>query len=77
MLDLFLFFIMAVATIQCLNTEDKNLKKKKIAVYGSDTPVILKQDQGHQTGYKSVEPMQSYNHAKFENKQTNKQKKLA
>ena len=42
---------------------DKNLKKQ-FAVYNSDTPVTLKQGQGHQT-YEMVDPKQGYNHAKF------------
>ena len=44
---------------------DKNLKKQ-FAVYDSDTPVTLKQGQGHQTWYELVDPKQGYNHAKFE-----------
>ena len=40
--------------------------RKQFAVYGSDTPVILKQSQDHQTWYKSVDPKQGYNQAKFE-----------
>ena len=44
---------------------DKNLKKQ-VAAYDSDTPVILKQGQDHQTWYKLVEPKQCYNSAQFE-----------
>ena len=39
---------------------------KKIAVYDSDTPMTLKQDQGHKTWYKLVDPKQGYNNAQFE-----------
>ena len=35
-------------------------------MHGFDTPVILKQDQDHQTWYDLIEPKQGYNHAKFE-----------
>ena len=37
-----------------------------IAVYVSDTPVTLKQDQGHKTWYELEDPQQGYNNAKFE-----------
>ena len=40
--------------------------KEQIAVHDSDTPVTLKQGQGHQTWYDLVDPKQSYNNAKFE-----------
>ena len=43
---------------------DKNLKTH-YAVYVSDTPVTLKQSQSHQSWNESVNPNQSYNHAKF------------
>ena len=49
---------MYVATIQRLNT--------KHAVYISNTLVILKQSQGHQTKNNYVDPKQGYNLAKFE-----------
>ena len=38
----------------------------QFAVYISDTPVNLKQSQGHQTDNKNVDPKQDYNHAMFE-----------
>ena len=41
-----------------------------IAVYISDTPVTLKQSQGHQTLNDNVEPKEGYNHAKFEKKKS-------
>ena len=53
---------MYVASIQRLNY--KNLKKQ-FAVYDSDTPVTLKQDQGHETCYDLIDPKQGYNHATF------------
>ena len=40
--------------------------KKQLAVYDSDTPVSLKQGQGHQTWYALVDPNQGYNHTMFE-----------
>ena len=47
---------------------DENLKenKKQFAVYDSNTPVTLKQGQGHQTQYELVDLIQGYNIAKFE-----------
>ena len=39
---------------------------RKNAVYDSDTPVTLKQDQGHQTRYEFEDPKQGFNNAKFE-----------
>ena len=35
-------------------------------VYASDTPVTLKQGQGHQPWYRFIDPKQSCDHAKFE-----------
>ena len=43
---------------------DKNLKIN--LQFDSDTPVTLKQGQGHQTWYELVESKQGYNNAKFE-----------
>ena len=40
--------------------------KAQFAVYISDTPVILKQSQGHQTYNEDADPEQGYNHAEFE-----------
>ena len=37
----------------------------KFAVIISDTPVTLKQSQGHQTYNVNVDSKQGYNHAKF------------
>ena len=44
---------MYVKTIQSLNFKLRWTKesKKQFAIYDSDTPVTLKQDQGHQTLY--------------------------
>ena len=44
---------------------DKNIKQ--YVVYDSNTPVNLKQGQGHQTWYELVHPKQGYNNAKLEN----------
>ena len=42
-------FLMHV-TLQHLNyTEHEYKKKKQFAIHGSDTPVTLRQSQGHQT----------------------------
>ena len=38
----------------------------KFAVYPSDTPMTLKQSQGHQTYNDNVDPKEGYNYAKFE-----------
>ena len=38
----------------------------QFAVYISDTPVTLKESQGHQTYNENVHPKQGYNNAKFE-----------
>ena len=38
----------------------------QFAVYILDTPVTLKQSQGHQIYNGNVDPEQDYNHAKFE-----------
>ena len=38
----------------------------QFAVYISDTPVTLKQSQGHQAWNENVDLKQGYNHAKFE-----------
>ena len=40
--------------------------KKQLAVYDSDTPVSLKQGQGHQIWDELVDHKQGYNSAKFE-----------
>ena len=37
-----------------------------IAAYDSDTPVTLKQGQGHQTWYELVDPKQCHNNPKME-----------
>ena len=59
---------MRVATIQCFNYSGQEFegKKKDFPVCDADTPVILKQGQGHQTNVLTGRPKQSYNHAKFE-----------
>ena len=44
---------------------DKNLKKKQFAVYDSDTPVTLKQGQGHQTWLELVDSKQDFINAKM------------
>ena len=55
---------MYVVTAQCLNYSREG-SKQQFAVYGSDTPVILRHGQGHQTWNELVDPKQ-YNNAKFE-----------
>ena len=56
---------MYVATIKHFNYS-KQESKKIFAVYYSDTPVTLRQGQGHKTWHQLVGPKQDYNHAKFE-----------
>ena len=56
--------------MQCLNYSGQE-SKKQIVVYDSDTPVTLKQDQGHQTWSELVNPKQGYHNAKFENHHSN------
>ena len=56
---------MYVSTIQHLNYSGQE-SKKQFAVYDSDTPVTLKQSQGHQSCKENVDTLEGYNHAKFE-----------
>ena len=46
--------------------ERTRVQNTQFAVYISDTPVVLKQSQGHQTWNDNVDPKRGYNHAKFE-----------
>ena len=41
------------------------IQNTKVAVYISDTPVTLKQSQGHQAFNGNVDPMEGYSQAKF------------
>ena len=41
------------------------IQNTQLAVYIFDTPMNLKQHQGHQTDKDNVDPKQGYNHAKF------------
>ena len=63
-----LIFLLYVRNTQHLNNSGQESKKQQFAVYDSDTPVTLKQDQGHQTWYELEDPKQGYNNAKFEKK---------
>ena len=58
-------FLMYVRTREHFNYGGQQ-PKKQLAVYGSDTPVTLKQGQSHQTWYALVDPKQGYDNAKFE-----------
>ena len=58
---------MYVRTIQRLNYGGQE-SKEQCAVYDSDTPVTLKQSQGHQTWFELVDPEQGYDNAKFKKK---------
>ena len=58
-----IMFFMYVATTKCLKRT--RVKNTLFAAYISDTPVTLKQSQGHQTYSDNVDPKQDYNHAKF------------
>ena len=56
---------------ECSNHTTFKLQRMRIqttqlAVYIPDTPVTLKQRQGRQTWNDNVDPLQGYNHAKFE-----------
>ena len=42
------------------------IQNMQFAAYTCDTPVTLRQSQGHQTLNDNVDPKQAYNHAKFE-----------
>ena len=46
--------------------KQKRIQKAQFAVYIFDTPVTLKQSQGHHTYNESVDCKQGYNHVKFE-----------
>ena len=50
--------------------EEKN-QKQQLAVNISDTPVTLKQSQGHQTYNENVDPNQGYDHAKLKRSRFN------
>ena len=63
---------MYVRTIQHLTTVEKNLSFFFFnVVYHSDTPVTLKQCQGHLIWYKLVDPKDGYSKAKFEKPRLN------
>ena len=55
---------MFAATIQNLNYSGQECKKQ-LSVQDSDTPVTLKEGQGHQTRYELVDHKQGSYHAKF------------
>ena len=63
-----LTFLMYVRTIQHLNYSGQESKNKS-GVHNSDTPVTLKQGQGHQTWYALVDPKQGYSNVKLKTKQ--------
>ena len=62
-----LIFLSFVRTIKRVNYGEQESKHKQSAVYNSDTPVTLKQGQGHQASYEVVDPKQGCNDSKFEN----------
>ena len=47
------------------------IQNVQFAVYISDTPVTLRQSQGHKTYNENVDPEQGYNYAKFERSRFN------
>ena len=59
-----IIILMYIATTQRLNYSRQKSKKHTVKI--SDTPVTLKQGQGHKAWYELVDPKQGYNHAKFE-----------
>ena len=64
---LYMTCLMSVATILLINYTGKESREKiQFAVYISDTPVTLKEGEGDQTWYESVDHKQDYNHAQFE-----------
>ena len=65
-----LIFLMNVSTIKHLNYSGQE-SEKQFPVYDCDTPVILKQGQGHQTWNKLVDPKQGCNNGKFEKPRLN------
>ena len=65
-----LTFSVHVRTIQCLNYSGQD-SKTKFTGYDSNTPVTLKQSQGHQTWYDLADPKQGYNNLKFEKPRLN------
>ena len=48
------------------NLQRTRTQNTQFTVNVSNTPVILKQSQGHQTYDKNVDPEQGYNHTQFE-----------
>ena len=56
---------MYVRTLQCLNYSGPQ-SRKQFAVDDSDTPVTLKQGQGHKTWCELVDLKQAYNNTKFQ-----------
>ena len=71
-----LYSVYIVRTIQHLNYGGQESKKQS-AVYDSDAPVTLKQDQGCQTWYEPVDTKQSCNNAKFEKSRLNSDREKA
>ena len=61
---------MHVRTIQHLDNGGQE-SQKQVAVYDSDTPVTLKQDQSHQTWYELVDLEQGYYNADWETHRLN------
>ena len=61
-----MIFFMYVAIIRCLIYTRQESKKIIFAVHASDTPVALKQDQGHQSWDRLADLKQGHNHANFE-----------
>ena len=57
-------------TIQHLNYSGQKFVKQ-YAFYDSDTPMALKQGQGHQTWYILIDLEQGYNNTKFEKPRLN------
>ena len=57
---------MYVPTIQGFKLQRTRIQTTQFMVYISDTPVTLKQGQGHQTYNDHVNPKQGSKHTKFE-----------
>ena len=54
--------LLKIRTIQHLNQGGQE-SEIQFAIYDSDTSLILKQGQGHQTWYELLDPTQGYNNA--------------
>ena len=59
-------FLNVCSKHRAFKLQGTRIQNGQFEVYISDTPVTLKQSQGHQPQNKNVNPEQGRNHAKFE-----------